>query len=130
MTWDNWPDIVRDSCKRAIKLGREYIDRLKYEHKEIIKQGANEYWMELINEGKKFDHNDNGLVLPFIYGITDVDPVVGHKKLYINGDEVKIYGIEIILENGVVINLSDDTMVKTARGYIKAKDLLEDDEIE
>lgn len=129
MTWTSWSDVVRDSMLKARKLGQEYFDRLKYEHQEIIKQGANEYWMELINSGEKFNHNDNGLVLPFIYGITNIDPIRGQTRLFVNGDEIKMNGIEIVLENGAVLNVSEHTIIKTTRGNIKAKDLLEDDEI-
>lgn len=73
--WNTWSDVVRDSCTKALELGDEYFKRIKYEHKEIIKQGANEYWLELLNNNKKYDHNKNGLILPFIYGLTDIDPI-------------------------------------------------------
>jgi len=129
MNTRHWPDIVKDSCIRAMKLGREYFDRLKYEHKEIIKQGANQYWIELINGDTKYDHNKNGLVLPFLYGITDIDPIIGENKIFVNGDEKKISGIEIVLENGKIINTSNNTLVKTTRGIIKAEDLSVDDEL-
>lgn len=127
--WNTWSDVVRDSCAKALELGDEYFKRIKYEHKEIIKQGANEYWLELLNNNKKYDHNKNGLILPFIYGLTDIDPIKGTKKLFINGKDHKIEGIEITLKNGTVINTSKDTLINTNRGYIRAKDISEDDEI-
>jgi DNA polymerase III alpha subunit len=31
--------------------------------------------MDLINSNKKYNHNKNGLVLPFLFNITDIDPI-------------------------------------------------------
>lgn len=75
MTLNNWDDVIKDSFTRVKTLGKEYIDRLKYEHAEIIKQGANEYWLEILNSDKKYEENKNGLILPFLYGKTDIDPI-------------------------------------------------------
>lgn len=124
-----WDDIIKESAKKSLELGDEYVERLKFEIKEINKQGANEYWINLINDNKKFDHNKNGLVLPYLMGITEVDPVKGHKKLFVNGEDIKIKGVELKLENGTIINTSENTLIKTERGYIKAKNLSEEDEI-
>lgn len=57
------------------KLPNEYKSRFKTEIKEIEKQGANAYWQQLYNEDHKYDTNNNGLVLPWILGMTDVDPL-------------------------------------------------------
>ncbi len=43
----DWDKIVETTTNVAKKMGQEYYDRIIYEHKEIIKQGANEYWYEL-----------------------------------------------------------------------------------
>lgn len=84
MKFKTWTEVVRDSCKKAKKLGDEYFDRLSHEHKEIIKQGANEYWMELLESDKVYDHNDNGLVLPFLYGKTEIDPIANNIRANIS----------------------------------------------
>jgi DNA polymerase-3 subunit alpha len=70
-----WPDVIELARKLANKAGEEYIERLKFEIKEIEKQGANEYWTDLIKEKKKFDDNKNGLVLPYLLKITPIDPI-------------------------------------------------------
>lgn len=124
-----WEDLEKVCRFKASKLGGEYTERLEFEFKEIIKQGANEYWLDLVNSGEKFDHNKNGLVIAFLVGATEIDPIKGNKKLFINGDEMRVDGVEIILENGLVITTSRNTMIKTVRGYIEAQDLLEDDEV-
>lgn len=61
-------------------LDEEYHNRLKFETTEIEKQGAENYWARLFNEGYKYNTNDNGLVLPWILKMTPVDPMTsGHK---------------------------------------------------
>jgi DNA polymerase-3 subunit alpha len=78
-TWKELAVIAIKSCASR-KLGQEYKDRLKFELKEIDKQGANSYWTRLYNSGQKFEHNNNGLVLPFLLDITSIDPVAKNKK--------------------------------------------------
>lgn len=127
--WSDWDEFAKDAIEKASVLGDDYLAKVEFELKEIIKQGANEYWIDIINAGEKFDHNKNGLVIPFMYGITDINPIKGTKKLYVNGENKKINGVEITLENGTVVKTSEHTMIKTERGYVAAKDLSEDDEV-
>lgn len=72
-----WEKIQRATLKKLLdlKLPPEYKERLVFEFKEIDKQGANDYWLDLIESNAKYDHNDNGLVLPWLLGITDIDPI-------------------------------------------------------
>lgn len=83
----DWNSLVRLAAQALCtkKLGQEYKDRLAYEIKEINKQGANRYWINLFNEGKKHGTNKNGLVLPFLLDISSVDPIasgIKHKIEY------------------------------------------------
>jgi DNA polymerase-3 subunit alpha len=57
------------------KLSTEYIDRIKFEVREIEKQGLNQYWVDAFVENKKWDVNPNGLVFPWILGMTPIDPI-------------------------------------------------------
>lgn len=77
MSVKNWDQLVKLAAKSCLvkKLGNEYTKRLKFEIEEINKQGANSYWLRLFNSGEKFDHNKHGLVLPYLLGITKVDPI-------------------------------------------------------
>jgi len=82
-----WVDVQRKAAKKLIQqeLNGEYKDRLLFEFKEIDKQGAAGYWIKLIEEEQTFDHNENGLVLPWLLGITDIDPIesgIPHKVEY------------------------------------------------
>jgi len=72
-----WADVQKRAAQELLKrkLDGEYKDRLLFEFKEINKQGASDYWVELLNAEKTFDHNDNGLVLPWLLGITRIDPI-------------------------------------------------------
>lgn len=73
-TWEELATKAVIACDQE-KLGGEYIKRLRLELAEINKQGANSYWIRLYNSGQNFNHNKNGLVFPFLIGITSVDPV-------------------------------------------------------
>lgn len=72
-----WDALITKAAQKCLQdnLGEEYINRLKFEIEEINKQGANSYWLRLYNSDKKFESNTNGLVLPFLLGITHVDPI-------------------------------------------------------
>lgn len=128
--YKNWDELKEKLLQIVLEYNEEYKKRLEFELKEIDKQGANDYWLEIINASNKYDHNKNGLVLPFLLKITDIDPIKGEPKLFVNGEDLEIDGVEITLENGVVIRTSEHTMIKTKRGYIKAVDLSENDELE
>lgn len=80
-TTTSWEDIVQQA-QETIELkglGDEYKNRLKFELAEIDKQGANQYWLNLIGDGKKFDKNPAKLLLPWLLGMlvdeADVDPI-------------------------------------------------------
>jgi DNA polymerase III alpha subunit len=77
MLVESWKDLVVLAVKvcKELNLSKEYNSRLVFELKEIDKQGANNYWIRLYNSATKFEHNNNGLVLPFLLGITNVDPI-------------------------------------------------------
>lgn len=70
-----WKELVKIAVKACKGLDSEYANRLKDEIKEIDKQGANDYWCELYKSGQKFNNNPNGLVFPWLVGITSVDPI-------------------------------------------------------
>lgn len=79
-----WTDVVSFATKSADKLGPEYAIRLEFELKEIEKQAASDYFMQMIIDKKKYDTNKNGLVLPFLLKITSVDPIIGGIKHVVN----------------------------------------------
>lgn len=72
-----WADIVRRAVTiaKTNKIGKDYENRLRYEITEIIKQGAQSYWIDLVNSDHQYDTNNNGLVLPWLLGMTTVDPM-------------------------------------------------------
>lgn len=79
----NWTEIS-DAARAAIaskSLGPEYSERLEFEIREITKQAANEYWVKLANSDKKYEVNKNNLVLPYLLGITPVDPLSSRKDV-------------------------------------------------
>jgi DNA polymerase III alpha subunit len=68
--------IYKYALEKAEKMGENYITLLKMERKEIEKQGAEQYWTDLLASKKKFKTNKNGLIFPFLIGLTDVDPIL------------------------------------------------------
>jgi DNA polymerase III alpha subunit len=63
------------ASKKAKKLGHPYTELLEIERNEIEKQGAEQYWVDLIKSKTEFETNKNGLILPFLIDITPIDPV-------------------------------------------------------
>lgn len=73
----NWKDIIK---KAAVALKKRkcsdiYVERLKFEIKEIEKQGAIAYWTNLYNDKKTFSTNPNCLVLPWLLDMVEEDPI-------------------------------------------------------
>jgi len=60
--------------KEANSMGSKYIQLLEFEYEEIKKQGAEQYWIDIIKSKKKFKTNKNMLVLPFLLKLTNIDP--------------------------------------------------------
>lgn len=75
-----WNEIITTARAECTKYSAEYKTRLDFEIKEIEKQGANDYWVGIVTSDKKFDKNKNGLVLPFLLGVTSVDPIASGIK--------------------------------------------------
>lgn len=68
-------DLLKQKSKDTL-----YVDRLSFELAEIDKQGANEYWIGLINSQKHFKSNPNMLILPWVYGLVSEDPIATRKE--------------------------------------------------
>jgi hypothetical protein len=126
-----WIDIKRTtlSALDASGLPPVYRERLEFELKEIEKQATQEYWEEITKTGQTFAHNKNGLVLPWLLGMTPIDPIEGEQVVYAGEGNIEMDGIEIELENGVRVPMSARTMVRTERGMVAAADLVAGDEI-
>jgi len=79
----DWPTLRRlivELAKRR-KLSKPYLERLAFELKEIEKQGAAAAWVDRFNSGFKYNTNKNGLVFPWLLGMTDVDPMLSEHKI-------------------------------------------------
>lgn len=74
----NWEQLKTKALEIAESLDEEYKIRLEYEISEIERQGNTIYWEKIVEENHKYDENPNGLVLPFLLGITAVDPIINH----------------------------------------------------
>lgn len=103
ITWDQLKDIA---LTRATErgLGDEYTSRLTTEIKEIEKQGAPQYYIRLYNDNFKYETNVNGLVFPWLLGMTSVDPLGSQHKMDLQTDWPDI----------------DFDCLPTARDHIKA----------
>lgn len=116
------------AIKRAESLGSEYVELLKFERKEIEKQGAEQYWVELVKSQKKFPSNKHMLVLPFLLKITPIDPLFTYQLMIEHKDGFNQDAIKIT-SNGESIVVSPNTLINTQRGFVEACELRETDEI-
>lgn len=62
-------------------LNGVYCQRLKFEISEISKQGADAYWLDIINGDTHFQSNPNGLLLPWLLGLVADDPLAGRDRV-------------------------------------------------
>ena len=79
-TVNSWAEMKEAALAECSRYDKIYQDRLRFEVSEIEKQGAGDYWLNIKLSGQVFDTNKNGLVLPFLLGITKVDPVAAGIK--------------------------------------------------
>tara|TARA_R110000751_G_scaffold23590_3_gene65160 strand:+ start:3085 stop:5733 length:2649 start_codon:yes stop_codon:yes gene_type:complete len=84
---------ANDALDAKSELPDIYKKRLKFELSEIDKQGAFGYWENILNDGKKFDENPNDLVLPWLLGIIEDDPLSGKDDVLCTAkfDKIKEY---------------------------------------
>lgn len=74
MEWNDLTAIAYQALEER-ELDGEYRKRLEVEIDEIVKQGANEYWLENHKNQEKWEDNPSGLVMPWLLGMTPIDPV-------------------------------------------------------
>jgi len=123
--WNELEDIAR---QKASAFGDAYLKRLDFEIKEINKQALNQYWIDLYEEGTKFDHNKNGLVLPLALGITEIDPIK-HTHVVENTEPTGLDDLlEIELDNGNIIVIPANVLVSVKDGKILSSQLKIGDE--
>ena len=80
-----WNELIDIAKSKVSDLSDDYKKRLRIELREIEKQGANRYWLEHFKKGTKWESNKNGLILPWLLGMTEVDPIadgIDHIKDY------------------------------------------------
>jgi len=76
VTWEELKELANGELDGR-SLDETYAKRLKFEFKEIEKQGATTYWLNLYNDKKRFGSNPNSLVLPWLLGMAEGDPISG-----------------------------------------------------
>jgi len=72
LTFNQLYEIAKE---KAQQRKPQYMERLEYEHEQITKQGAEEYWVSLVLDDRHFSTNKNGLVLPYLLKLTSIDPI-------------------------------------------------------
>lgn len=66
---------VQNLKAKGLASSHQHLKRLDFEFKEIEKQGANGYWVRNFNEGRRWEHNKPGLVLPYVLDMTPINPI-------------------------------------------------------
>lgn len=84
----DWDDITKEaySILDDKQLNDDYKERLDFELSEVAKQGLESYWVNTINDGKRFRDNPNNLVLPWLLGIVEdtTDPLYSRDEPILN----------------------------------------------
>jgi hypothetical protein len=114
-----WEDIKKEAIQKCIKLSKEYRSRLLAELKEIEKQGLNNYWIDNYNNQVRWDSNKNGLVLPFLLGMTSIDPVVSNFTYELADGGIMDNVVDIVV-SGTTYSVPSECLVMTKRGLIRA----------
>lgn len=73
-----WATMKEAALAKCSAYGKEYLERLRFEIKEIEKQGAGDYWVKIKSSGTVYNANKNGMLIAFLLGITTVDPIVAN----------------------------------------------------
>jgi hypothetical protein len=109
----DWPELEKLIARTYLnkKLPKEYWDRLKIEILEIKKQGVNAFWVDNFNAKKTWPENPNGLVLPWLLGMTSIDPIT--TKFVYKEDETGEASEMLILtlENGTKVEIPKNLRV-------------------
>jgi len=71
-----WEELKECANKQLDQYDHKYANRLKFELREIEKQGATAQWINFYNDQKRFSSNPNMLVLPWLLGMVNADPLV------------------------------------------------------
>jgi hypothetical protein len=128
-----WLEIEKLALRTYLdkKLPKEYYDRLKIEISEIKKQGVNAFWVENYNAKKTWPENPNGLVFPWLLGMTPIDPIT--TKFVYKEDETGEVGEMVILtlENGTKVEIPRNLNVKLSNNMSKSvSELMIGDDLE
>lgn len=95
-TWEELKTLTHEELDQR-SLNGPYFDRLVFEHKEIEKQGATTYWVNIYNDGKKFGSNPSRLLTPWLLGMVDGDPIADRTEpmlCTVRASAVKKYKID------------------------------------
>lgn len=84
-SWKQFKKLINLLVEKK-SLNEEYLSRIKYEIAEIEKQSASEIWIRRFNNKFKYETNENGLVIPWLLGMTNVDPLMSDHKIIPNSD--------------------------------------------
>lgn len=81
-----WQQVSRRAFDGLIQRGLNgpYEERLKFEVGEVEKQGAELIWVNYAIADKKFSSNPNNLVLPWLLGMVDDDPIAARTTPMLN----------------------------------------------
>ena len=79
-----WSDLKTTLLEAVGPYSQTHKRRLNFEISEVEKQGAEAYWCDLHVSGKKYKKNVNKLLLPFLLGMVEEDPVFNRSTPMLN----------------------------------------------
>lgn len=89
ITWEEVVEQARAALHQR-QCPPEYHDRLKFELKEIEKQGAVTYWMNIYEADRHFDENPSSLILPWLLGMVAEDPIATRSTPMLNSSKAAV----------------------------------------
>jgi len=127
----DWSEI-KQHARRLIEkkqLHESYLKRLDDEIYEIEKQGLNDYWVEHITKRTQWQDNPFGLILPWIFNLTPVNPISTGEVYKIDDDGVEADIVVIETIDGAKYEVPADASIMTNRGVVLGRNLTTSDEL-
>jgi hypothetical protein len=85
MTINELYSLLWDKVQEKQLTGKNYIDRLIEEIKEVASQNQHEYFLDLYGRNVKYPVNENNLLIPYLLGIVN-DFDINNPPVYVYGD--------------------------------------------
>lgn len=81
---ENWTDLKTVLLEIVQNHSDTHKKKLEFEIEEVEKQGFEAYWVKAYNDKHKYPSNPNKVLIPFILGMVEEDPIDGQEELLLS----------------------------------------------